>query len=167
MQAGDTGDGPADLDAGLVKFTLPEGYSYEVDSIYIDEDDPLAGNLCIYLTKTDASIALPIVKVNASTMDMVSSQEEAVQKTIELCNLQTYSDGKYAIGDDVTYGTNTYTRVDVTTEYSDETFYVTYANTGNSYGTGLKVCVQVNNKEIEADDPLINAVLESLVVVTK
>ncbi len=167
LQAGDTGDGPAELDAGLIKFTLPEGYSYEVNSIYIDEDDPLAGNLWIFLTEADASSSIAAVKVVATTMDMSAGHEDAVQKTIDLCNLQTYKEGKYTIVGDVTGGENTYTQVDVTTEYSNETYYVTYAETGNSYGTGLHVTVKVDNTMIESDDPLIKAVLDSIQIVKK
>ena len=55
----------------------------------------------------------------------------------------------------------------MTTEWSDNTFYVAYAENGNDGGVGLVVKFVVDNKMIDSDDPLINAVLESLVVVTK
>ena len=165
IEAGDKGDGPADIDASLVKFTVPEGYSYEAYEYYIDDADPLFGNLQFDICKTGGYDTL--VQVVATTQYYVHSQDEAVQKVIELCNLDTYEKGEATIGDEVTYGDITYTRIDVTTEWSDNTFYVAYAENGNSGDVGLVVKFVVNNKMIDSDDPLINAVLESLVVVTK
>ena len=167
IEEGDTGDGPTDIDANLVTFTVPEGYSYEAYSYYIDETDPLFGDLQFDIYKTDSSTGLALVQVVATTQYYVHSQDEAVQKVIELCNLDTYKEGKANIGDDVTYGDVTYTKVDVTTEWSDQTFYVAYAENGNNGGVGLVVKYVVNNKEIAADDPLIGEVLESIKIVTK
>ena len=165
MQEGDKGDGPADIDASLVTFTVPEGYSYEAYSYYIDDDDSLFGNLQFDICETSGYNTL--VQVVATTQYYVHSQDEAVQKVIELCNLDTYEKGEATIGDEVTYGDITYTRIDVTTEWSDNTFYVAYAENGNSGDVGLVVKFVVDNNMIDSDDPLINAVLESLVVVTK
>ena len=165
MQEGDKGDGPADIDASLVTFTVPEGYSYEAYSYYIDDDDPLFGNLQFDICETSGYNTL--VQFVATTQYYVHSQDEAVQKVIELCNLDTYEKGEATIGDEVTYGDITYTRIDVTTEWSDNTFYVAYAENGNSGDVGLVVKFVVDNNMIDSDDPLINAVLESLVVVTK
>ena len=165
IETGDKGDGPADIDASLVKFTVPEGYSYEAYEYYIDDADPLFGNLQFDICKTGGYDTL--VQVVATTQYYVHSQDEAVQKVIELCNLDTYEKGEATIGDEVTYGDITYTRIDVTTEWSDNTFYVAYAENGNSGDVGLVVKYVVDNNMIDSDDPLINAVLESLVVVTK
>ena len=167
IEEGDKGDGPADIDASLVTFTVPEGYSYEAYSYYIDEADPLFGDLQFDIYKTDSLTGLALVQVVATTQYYVHSQDEAVQKVIELCNLDTYKEGKANIGDDVTYGDVTYTKVDVTTEWSDQTFYVAYAENGNNGGVGLVVKYVVNNKEVAADDPVIGEVLESIKIVTK
>ncbi len=165
MESGDTGDGPADLDAGLVKFTVPEGYSYEVYDFYIDEDDSLHGSIVIDINET-GSYDTP-VRVNVTTQNMVYSQDDAIQHTIDLCNLQTYEKGEYTIGDTATYGENTYTQIDISTEWSEETYFTAYADNGNSYGEGVFIRVVVNTNEMAADDPLVKAILESLVVVTK
>ena len=165
IEAGDKGDGPTDIDASLVKFTVPGGYSYEAYDYYIDDSDPLFGSLQFNICETGGYNTL--VQVVATTQYYVHSQDEAVQKVIELCNLNTYKEGKAVIGDNVTYGDITYTRIDVTTEWSDNTFYVAYAENGNDGGVGLVVKFVVNNKNIDSADPLINAVLESLAVVTK
>ena len=167
IEEGDKGDGPADIDASLVAFTVPEGYSYEAYSCYIDDADPLFGDLQLDIYKTDSSTGLALVQVVATTQYYVHSQDEAVQKVIELCNLDTYKEGKANIGDDVTYGDVTYTKIDVTTEWSDQTFYVAYAENGNNGGVGLVVKYVVNNKEVAADDPVIGEVLESIKIVTK
>lgn len=93
--------------------------------------------------------------------------DEAVQKVIELCNLDTYEKGEATIGDEVTYGDTTYTKIDVTTEWSDQTFYVAYAENGNNGDVGLVINFIVNNQQIDSADPLIGEVLESIKVVTK
>ena len=86
---------------------------------------------------------------------------------IELCNLDTYEKGEATIGDEVTYGDTTYTKIDVTTEWSDQTFYVAYAENGNNGDVGLVINFIVNNQQIDSADPLIGEVLESIKVVTK
>ena len=96
---------------------------------------------------------------------MVSSQEEAVENTIKLCNLQTYKNGKSEIGKDVQYGGNTYSTIHVSTDYYEKDFFVTYANRGTSDTTGLLVKLEINNKNIKADDPFIKELLDSLKIV--
>ena len=167
IEAGDTGDGPADIDASLITFTVPEGYSYEAYDYYIDDADPLFGNLQFDIYETDSSTTLALVQVAATTQYYVHSEDEAIEKVIELCNLDTYEKGEYSIGDVVKYGDITYTRLDVTTEYSDATYYVAYAENGNNGDVGLVVRLNVDNNNLEPDDPLIGAVLESIKIVTK
>ena len=166
MQEGDTGDGPADLNAGLVTFTLPEGYSYEAYTYYIDEDDPLFGSIQINISETDSYDTL--INVDATTQTMASNYDEAIQTTIDLCNLDTYEDGKYTINDTVTYGDYTYTPINISTEWYDSTYFVTYVENGNSYNSGgLLIRIIVDNKKLASDDPLVKTILESLVVVTE
>lgn len=165
MEEGETGDGPADLNAGLVTFTVPEGYSYEAYTIYIDEEDPLFGNITVDIMET-GSYGMPI-RIEASTQNFVSSQDEAVQKSIELYNLPTYEEGTSSIGESVAYGENTFTQVDFSTEYGAETFFVAYAENGNDDEAGLHIVVKVDTAEIAADDPVVKEILESIAVVTK
>jgi hypothetical protein len=162
LALGDTGSGPADLNAGIITLAAPEGFDYEVYSINLDDSDYMTGDLDIDFNKSDVGYGTPL-SVVATTRDMVSSQDETVDKVIELWNLV---DGdKTEIGDDVTYGDYTWTPIHITTEYNDVTDYVTYVARGGDDQTGIYVKVEVNNAEIEADDPAIAATLESIKVV--
>lgn len=106
-----------------------------------------------------------VATLTATARNMVRSQEEAVENTIKLCNLQTYKNGKSEIGKDAQYGENTYSTIHVTTENYEKDFFVTYANRGESDKTGLLVKLEINNKNIKADDPFIKELLDSLKIV--
>ena len=163
MKEGDEGNGPADIDAEFITLKLPAGYKYKVDSFSKDSKDPLKGNVTLFIYK-DGEYS-PVAKLTATARNMVRSQEEAVENTIKLCNLQTYKNGKSEIGDDVQYGENTYSTIHVTTENYEKDFFVTYANRGESDKTGLLVKLEINNKNIKADDPFIKELLDSLKIV--
>ena len=163
IKEGDKGNGPADINAEFITLTLPSGYKYEVDSYSKDSKDPLKGNVTLFIYK-DGSYS-SIATLTATARNMVSSQEEAVENTIKLCNLQTYKNGKSEIGKDAQYGENTYSTVHVTTEYYEKDFFVTYANRGASDTKGLLVKLEINNKNIKADDPFIKELLDSLKIV--
>ncbi len=163
MKEGDEGNGPADIDAEFITLKLPSGYKYEVDSFSKDPNNPLYGDVTLYIYK-DGSYS-SIATLTATTRNMVRSQEEAVENTIKLCNLQTYKNGKSEIGKDAQYGENTYSIIHVTTENYEKDFFVTYANRGESDKTGLLVKLEINNKNIKADDPFIKELLDSLKIV--
>lgn len=163
MKEGDEGNGPADINAEFITLKLPAGYKYKVDSFSKDSKDPLKGNVTLFIYK-DGEYS-PVAKLTATARNMVRSQEEAVENTIKLCNLQTYKNGKSEIGDDVQYGENTYSIIHVTTENYEKDFFVTYANRGESDKTGLLVKLEINNKNIKADDPFIKELLDSLKIV--
>lgn len=163
IQEGDEGNGPADIDAEFITLKLPAGYKYKVDSFSKDSKDPLKGNVTLFIYK-DGEYS-PVAKLTATARNMVRSQEEAVENTIKLCNLQTYKNGKSEIGDDAQYGENTYSTIHVTTENYEKDFFVTYANRGESDKTGLLVKLEINNKNIKADDPFIKELLDSLKIV--
>ena len=163
IQEGDEGNGPADIDAEFITLKLPAGYKYKVDSFSKDSKDPLKGNVTLFIYK-DGEYS-PVAKLTATARNMVRSQEEAVENTIKLCNLQTYKNGKSEIGDDAQYGENTYSIIHVTTENYEKDFFVTYANRGESDKTGLLVKLEINNKNIKADDPFIKELLDSLKIV--
>ena len=163
IQEGDEGNGPADIDAEFITLKLPAGYKYKVDSFSKDSKDPLKGNVTLFIYK-DGEYS-PVAKLTATARNMVRSQEEAVENTIKLCNLQTYKNGKSEIGKDAQYGENTYSIIHVTTENYEKDFFVTYANRGESDKTGLLVKLEINNKNIKADDPLIKELLDSLKIV--
>ena len=163
MKKGDEGNGPADIDAEFITLKLPSGYKYEVDSFSKDPNNPLYGDVTLYIYK-DGSYS-SIATLTATARNMVRSQEEAVENTIKLCNLQTYKNGKSEIGKDAQYGENTYSTIHVTTENYEKDFFVTYANRGESDKTGLLVKLEINNKNIKADDPFIKELLDSLKIV--
>lgn len=163
IQEGDEGNGPADIDAEFITLKLPAGYKYKVDSFSKDSKDPLKGNVTLFIYKDGEYSS--VATLTATARNMVRSQEEAVENTIKLCNLQTYKNGKSEIGDDVQYGENTYSTIHVTTENYEKDFFVTYANRGDSDKTGLLVKLEINNKNIKADDPFIKELLDSLKIV--
>lgn len=102
MKEGDEGNGPADINAEFITLKLPAGYKYKVDSFSKDSKDPLKGNVTLFIYK-DGEYS-PVAKLTATARNMVRSQEEAVENTIKLCNLQTYKNGKSEIGKDAQYG---------------------------------------------------------------
>ena len=163
IQEGDEGNGPADIDAEFITLKLPAGYKYKVDSFSKDSKDPLKGNVTLFIYKDGEYSS--VATLTATARNMVRSQEEAVENTIKLCNLQTYKNGKSEIGDDAQYGENTYSIIHVTTENYEKDFFVTYANRGESDKTGLLVKLEINNKNIKADDPFIKELLDSLKIV--
>ena len=163
MKEGDEGNGPADINAEFITLKLPAGYKYKVDSFSKDSKDPLKGNVTLFIYK-DGEYS-PVAKLTATARNMVRSQEEAVENTIKLCNLQTYKNGKSEIGKDAQYGENTYSTIHVTTENYEKDFFVTYANRGESDKTGLLVKLEINNKNIKADDPFVKELLDSLKIV--
>jgi hypothetical protein len=163
MKEGDEGNGPADINAEFITLKLPAGYKYKVDSFSKDSKDPLKGNVTLFIYK-DGEYS-PVAKLTATARNMVRSQEEAVENTIKLCNLQTYKNGKSEIGKDAQYGENTYSTIHVTTENYEKDFFVTYVNRGESDKTGLLVKLEINNKNIKADDPFIKELLDSLKIV--
>ena len=163
IQEGDEGNGPADINAEFITLKLPAGYKYKVDSFSKDSKDPLKGNVTLFIYK-DGEYS-PVAKLTATARNMVRSQEEAVENTIKLCNLQTYKNGESEIGKDAQYGENTYSIIHVTTENYEKDFFVTYANRGESDKTGLLVKLEINNENIKADDPFIKELLDSLKIV--
>ena len=163
MKKGDEGNGPADINAEFITLKLPSGYKYKVDSFSKDSKDPLKGNVTLFIYKDGEYSS--VATLTATARNMVGSQEEAVENTIKLCNLQTYKNGKSETGKDVQYGENTYSPIHVTTEYNERDFFVTYANRGAADKTGLLVKLEINNKNIKADNPFIKELLESLKIV--
>ena len=109
MTADDTGEGEKTLTSVLFDVTIPEGLIYEVYS-------------CAFADDTNGSIEIKFGKestlegrISVSTQGMVESFDEAVQRCIDLRNLDTYEDGKSEIGEDVTIGDTTYKEVKIST----------------------------------------------------
>lgn len=94
IQKGDEGAGSAALNAGLIRLDIPDGLSYRVDSFYVDESNPFSGNATILIRTENGHIAAKLI---ATTMNMVSSQEKAVENVISLRNLDSYTDGRSSV----------------------------------------------------------------------
>lgn len=163
IQKGDEGAGPAALNAGLIRLDIPEGLGYRVDSYYIDESDPFSGNATILILNENGHIAAKLI---ATTMNMVSSQEKAVENVISLRNLDSYENGSSSIEGDTQYGENTYTLVKISTETFEKDYFVTYAaDRYEADKSGLLISLEVDLEEISSDDQLIKDVLNSITVV--
>ena len=163
LEEGDEGDGPAELQAGLIDVTIPEGMSYQVDTYYISEDDPLFGSVRFNLYKADGAV---IGKLIATTQNMVGSMEEAVQNTIDLRNLDTYSNGaSYAMGDTMSLGGLTYQTLSTTSEFGTNYYCVTYVTRGDGDSDGLKIELSLMDEVMTPDDPMVAELLNSLSVV--
>lgn len=163
IQKGDEGTGSAALNAGLIRLEIPEGLGYRVDSFYIDESNPFSGNATILILNENGHIAAKLI---ATTMNMVSSQEKAVENVISLRNLDSYTDGKSSVEGDTQYGENTYTLVRISTETFEKDYFVTYA--ADRYAadkSGLLISLEVDLEEISSGDELIKDVLNSITVV--
>ena len=163
LRKGDSGNGPATLDAGLVRFEVPEDLGYTVDSLYIDEDNPFYGSVSIQIRGENGHIAAKLI---ATTQNMVSSQKEAVENVISLRNLDSYKEGKSSVGGDTVYCENTYTLVKISTENYEKDYFVAYiGNRSETDKNGLLVSLEVDLSEIASDSQQIKDLLSSVTVV--
>ncbi len=159
LKSGDTGEGPAEIKTPLFEVKVPEGMNYSVNSYYIKEDNPLFGSITLFFKE---GYNMP-VRLVATTQNMVKSQEEAVERTISLLNLQDPSNATK--GKDVKIGNYTFSTVTVKTQYYNNDYYVLYVNRGENDNDGLHIEFQVDNNNMKADDAKLAEILKSLSVV--
>ena len=115
LEVGSTGAGPVELKTDFFSVKVPEKASYEVSTYYVDKSNPLFGSIGIRFRNEKKYI---IATLTATTQNMVKSKEEAVENTIDLCNLDTYKNGASATeGKDAKYGENTFSTINVKTEF--------------------------------------------------
>ncbi len=165
LEKGSEGDGPVELKTDFFSVKVPEKISYEVSSYYVDESNPLFGSIAIRFRNEKKYI---IATLTATTQNMVKSKEEAVKNTIELCNLDSYKNGASAKeGKEVKYGENTFSTINVKTEFYEKDFYVDYVKRGDNDSKGLLVKLEVNlgSTGVQKDDPIIKEILSSLSIV--
>lgn len=159
----DEGNGPATLESNLINVDVPKGLNYKVSSYTIYDTNPLYGNIMIMFKNERGMVA---AKINASSQNMVTSQKEAVEKVISLCNLGSYKEGKSSVKDGVKYGENTYSLVKISTENYQKDYFVTYVDGRNATDEkGLMVYLEVDLKQIASDDPMIKEILNSVKIV--
>lgn len=162
LETGSEGTGPAELKTELFSVKTPEGLDYEVYNYYVSKDDPLQGSINIFFNE---GYTTPI-KLNATTQNMVKSQEEAVEKTIKLRNLDTYkNETSVKEGEDVKFGNYTYSTLNIKTEYGENNYYILYVNRGANDKEGIYITVDVDSKFMKADDARVAEILSSLSVV--
>lgn len=156
MTADDTGEGEKTLTSVLFDVTIPEGLIYEVYS-------------CAFADETNGSIEIKFGKestlegrISVSTQGMVKSFDEAVQRCIDLRNLDTYENGKSEIGEDVTIGDTTYKEVKMSTEWDQETVLATYYKTDAGEDAAVDITL-ADDKGLTFDDPLVKSLVESIV----
>lgn len=156
MTADDTGEGEKTLTSVLFDVTIPEGLIYEVYS-------------CAFADDTNGSIEIKFGKestlegrISVSTQGMVESFDEAVQRCIDLRNLDTYEDGKSEIGEDVTIGDTTYKEVKISTEWDKETILATYYKTAGGEDAAVDITLS-DDDGLTFDDPLVKSLVESIV----
>ncbi len=156
MTADDTGEGEKTLTSVLFDVTIPEGLIYEVYS-------------CAFADETNGSIEIKFGKesvlegrISVSTQGMVESFDEAVQRCIDLRNLDTYENGKSEIGEDVTIGDTTYKEVKISTEWDKETILATYYKTVGGEDAAVDITLS-DDDGLTFDDPLVKSLIESIV----
>lgn len=163
LKSGDSGEGPATIEAAFIKAEIPKGLNYKISSYNTYETNPLYGNITVAVTNERGMVA---AKINASSQNMVASQKEAVEKVISLFNLGSYKEGKSSVKDGVKYGKNTYSLVKISTENFKKDCFVTYVADRNATDEkGLMVYLEVDLKQIASDDPMIKEILNSITVV--
>ena len=97
---------------------------------------------------------------------MVKSQKEAVENTIALRNLDTYkNETSVKEGKDVKFGNNTYSTLNIKTEYGENDYYILYVNRGANDKNGLYVTVDVDSEVMKSDDAKLAEILSSLSIV--
>lgn len=156
MKADDTGEGEKTLTSILFDVTIPEGLIYEVYSFgFADETN---GSIEIKFGKESVLEG----SISISTQGMVESFDEAVQRCIDLRNLDTYENGKSEIGEDVTIGDTTYKEVKISTEWDKETILATYYKTAGGEDAAVDITLS-DDDGLTFDDPLVKSLVESIV----
>ena len=111
------------VDTPIAKFTVPAGMKYEVDSAYISDDGEYA-TIDLKLQPLDA---YQFWSIRITNQGMVDSYERAVEHTIELQNLDSYTNWATAdLLDEVEYAGIKYQTIKVTTEWGTDYFLAGY-----------------------------------------
>lgn len=158
IEMGDRGEGEKTLDSAFCTVTIPEGLQYKVNSYYRDED--ALGTLKIDFGKKDTTEG----RLEVSTTRMIKSLDDAVEECIRVRNIESYTDGKYEIGEEVTYGDTTYKQVNFSQEFGSEACLVSYYKRAD----GKDIYVEIGTKNnglsnLEITDSLVEALAKSAV----
>ncbi len=111
------------VDTAIAKFTVPAGMKYEVKSDYISDDGQTA-TIELGLEPLEAT---QFWSIRITNQWMVDSYERAVEHTIELQNLDSYTNWATAdLLDEVEYAGIKYQTIKVTTEWGTDYFLAGY-----------------------------------------
>ena len=158
IEMGDSGEGEKTLDSVFCTVTIPEGLQYEVDSYYRDED--ALGTIKIDFEKKGTTEG----RLEVSTTRMIKSLDDALQECIRVRNIDSYEEGKYEIGEEVTYGDTTYKQVNFSHEYGAETCLVSYYKRADGKDIYVEIKTTQNDfDKLPIDDPLVQKLAKSAV----
>ena len=158
LKKGDSGEGEKTLDSVFCTVTIPEGLQYEVDSYYRDEDT--LGTIKIDFGKKGTTEG----RLEVSTTRIISSLDDAVEECISVRNLDTYEEGKYEIGEEVTYGDTTYKQVNFSHEHGAETCLVSDYKRADGKDIYVEIKTTQNDfDKLPIDDPLVQELVKSAV----
>lgn len=158
LKEGDSGEGEKTLDSAFCTVTIPEGLQYEI--YFYNHDEDALGTIEIDFGKKYTIEG----KLEVSTTRMISSLDDAVEECIRVRNLDTYKEGKFEIGEEVTYGDTTYKVVNMSHEHGAETCLVSYYKRAD--GKDIYVEIKTNqddNFKLPVDDPLVQELAKSAV----
>lgn len=126
---------------------------------YSYDETPL-GTLKIDFGKKDTTEG----RLEVSTTRMIKSFDDAVQECIRVRNIESYTDGKYEIGEEKTFGDTTYKQVNFSQEFGSEACLVSYYKRAD----GKDIYVEIGTKNngltnLEIADPLVEELAKSAV----
>lgn len=145
------------VDTAIAKFTVPAGMKYEVKSDYISDDGQTA-TIELGLEPLEAT---QFWSIRITNQGMVDSYEKAIEHTIALQNLDSYTNWATAdLLDEVEYAGIKYQTIKVTTEWGTDYFLA-------GYKWGWEIVVKVPEKDggFTIDGEEIKSLMESLSVV--
>ena len=158
LKEGDSGEGEKTLDSDFCTVTIPEGLQYKINSYYHDEG--ALGSIKIDFGKKGTTEG----RLEVSTTRMISSLDDAVNECIRVRNLDTYKEGKFEIGEEVTYGDITYKEVKMSHEYGAETCLVSYYKRADGKNIYVEIKTTQNDfDKLPIDDPLVQELAKSAV----
>ncbi|MGN0457320.1 MAG: hypothetical protein ACI4F2_10725 [Acutalibacteraceae bacterium] len=158
IEKGDSGEGEKELDSVFCNVTIPEGLKYKV-YFYSYDETPL-GTLQIDFGKKYTTEG----RLEVSTTRMIKSLDDAVEECIRVRNIESYTDGKYEIGEEKTFGDTTYKQVNFSQEFGSEACLVSYYKRAD----GKDIYVEIGTKNnglsnLEITDPLVEELAKSAV----
>ena len=145
------------VDTPIAKFTVPAGMKYEVKSDYISDDGKFA-TIELGLQPLET---YQFWSIRITNQGMVDSYEKAVEHTIALQNLDTYTNWASAdLLDEVEYAGIKYQTIKVSTEWGTDYFLAGY-----KWGWEIVVKMPEENGGFTIDSDEVKSLMESLSVV--